>query len=79
MVKLPKEWRDENPDLAKNNNIRDFANIIQLVVLSNLESSNAKMIEEDVSKEQRLEKLHNQAIREIKSLQEINHLNKKLK
>jgi hypothetical protein len=77
--KTAKEWRDENPDLAKNNNIRDFANIIQLVVLSNLESSNAKMIEEDVSKEQRLEKLHNQAIREIKSLQEINHLNKKLK
>lgn len=56
--KTAKEWRDENPDLAKNNNIRDFANIIQLVVLSNLESSNAKMIEEDVSKEQRLEKLH---------------------
>ena len=37
------------------------------------------MIEENIPKEKRFKELHNQAIREIKSLQEVNHLNKKLK
>ena len=30
-------WRDENPELAKKNNVRDFASINELIVLSNLE------------------------------------------
>ncbi len=66
--KTAKSWREANPDLAKNGNIRDFASITQLVVLSNLESSNAKMIADNFSKIRRLEELNKQAIREIKSL-----------
>lgn len=38
-----KEWKDKNIDL--DGNMRDYANIIQLVILSNLENLNAEMIE----------------------------------
>jgi hypothetical protein len=40
--KTAKQWRDANPD--KKGNIRDFANLEQLVVLSNMESTNALLI-----------------------------------
>lgn len=38
-----KAWREANPKLAKNN-VRDFATINELTVLSNLESHNAQML-----------------------------------
>lgn len=41
-----KAWRDANPELAKKNNIRDFATVNELTVLSNLETHNAQMIRE---------------------------------
>ena len=41
-----KAWRDENPELAKKNNVRDFASINELTVLSNLKTHNAQMIRE---------------------------------
>ena len=51
-----KEWRESNPQME--GNIRDSANILHLVVLSNLEVLNANMIEEEKSQEERLEKLN---------------------
>lgn len=48
-----KAWRDENPELAKKNNVRDFASINELTVLSNLETYNAQMIREDRNKAER--------------------------
>jgi hypothetical protein len=42
-----KQWRDGNPD--EKGNVRDYATIQQLVVLSNLESINAMLIMQDVS------------------------------
>ena len=49
-----KQWRDANPELAKNNNnIRDFASIAELTVLSNLETHNAELINEGKSKQER--------------------------
>ena len=48
-----KMWRDSNPELAKNNNVRDYATITELTVLSNLETHNAQMIREGKSKEER--------------------------
>lgn len=48
-----KAWRDSNPELAKTNNVRDFATINELTVLSNLETHNAQMIREGRSKEER--------------------------
>lgn len=42
-----KAWREANPELAKKNNVRDFATINELTVLSNLESHNAQMLREE--------------------------------
>ena len=46
-------WREANPELAKKNNVRDFATINELTVLSNLESHNAQMLKEGKKKEER--------------------------
>ena len=50
-----KAWRDANSELAKKNNIRDFASISELTVLSNLETHNAQLIKEGKSKMDRFE------------------------
>ena len=52
-----REWKNLNPSLAKNSNIRDYATINELTVLSNLESHNAELIKEGKSKEERFELL----------------------
>lgn len=61
-----KEWRDKNPDL--DGNIRDYTDIVHLVVLSNLEVLNASMIDNDVNQKQRLEKLNLTARKELELL-----------
>ena len=48
-----KAWREANPELAKMNNVRDFATINELTVLSNLESHNAQMLREGKEKGER--------------------------
>ncbi len=48
-----KAWREANSELAKKCNVRDFATINELTVLSNLESHNAQMIKEGKEKEER--------------------------
>ena len=50
-----KEWRKLNPDLAKNTNLRDYATINELTVLSNLESHNAELIKQGKTKLERFE------------------------
>ena len=52
-----KKWRELNPNLAKTSNVRDYATINELTVLSNLESHNAELIKEGKSKEERFETL----------------------
>jgi len=64
--KTAAEFRAENPN-AKGN-IRDEATLEQLVVLSNLESANALLIRDGLSQAERLEKLNNAAIEQLKSL-----------
>ena len=71
-----KEWRDNNPDLK--GNIRDYASLEQLVVLSNMEGINALLIQQGLSQGQRLIQLNKVAITEMKSLLESNSI-KKLK
>lgn len=61
-----KQWRAENPD--EKGNIRDFASIQQLVVLSNLESINAMLIHQDTEQKERLMQLNTMAITQMKSL-----------
>jgi len=50
-----KAWREANPELAKTSNVRDYATINELTVLSNLESHNATMIREGKNKSERFE------------------------
>ncbi|MBZ0243172.1 MAG: KilA-N domain-containing protein [Bacteroidales bacterium] len=64
--KTAKLWRDENPD--KKGNMRDYANVSQLVCLVNLENLNAVFINEGYKQSQRLEKLNQIAIQQMKIL-----------
>ncbi len=68
--KTAKQWRDENPDLK--GNIRDFANVSQLVCLANLENLNAVFINDGLPQNQRLEKLNQIAIGQMQILLQIN-------
>ncbi len=64
-----KQWKETNPDAAlKNLNIRDIADAHQLLVLSNLESLNAGMIQAGADKQQRLITLRQNANFQLKSL-----------
>jgi len=61
-----KEWRVKNPETK--GNIRDEANVSQLVCLANLETLNALFISEGVDQEIRLKKLNDLAIKQMKIL-----------
>ncbi len=63
-------WRDANPELAMKNNVRDFATINELTVLSNLETHNAQMIREGRNKKERFEILKDIADYQMKVLSE---------
>ena len=65
-----KEWRDANPELAKHNNIRDFASIAELTVLSNLETHNAELIKSGMAKEERFKVLQEIAQYQLRVLAE---------
>lgn len=64
--KTAREWKEQNPK-AKGN-IRDDANIQQLIVLSNLESMNAELIKQNLSQNKRLKMLNKMAIEQLTSL-----------
>lgn len=74
--KTAKQWRDENP--VKEGNIRDYATIEQLVVMSNLESVNSVLIHQGLQQSERLIQLNKIAITQMKSLVESSTM-KKLK
>jgi hypothetical protein len=64
--KTAKQWRDKNPDLK--GNIRDYSTLEQLLVLANLESLNAEFIRMELPQSERLKKLNQIAIDQLKSL-----------
>jgi hypothetical protein len=64
--KSAKQWRDENPD--NKGNIRDQANVSQLVCLANLETLNAHFIQQGIPQAQRLKMLNQSAIHQMKLL-----------
>ena len=61
-----KEWRNANP--GKSGNIRDYADIPHLLVLANLESYNAILIEQKISQKERLLKLRDTAKRQLETI-----------
>jgi hypothetical protein len=64
--KTAKQWREENPD--KKGNVRDYANVSQLVCLANLENLNAVFIGEEMPQSERLQKLNQIAIGQMRIL-----------
>ena len=62
-----KEWKDKNPNL--DGNMRDYANILQLVILSNLENLNSEMIAQGIEQKIRLERLNAIAKKQYSILQ----------
>ena len=63
-----KQWRDKNPDIV--GNMRDYANVSQLICLSNLESLNAVLINEGIPQDERITKLNAVAINQMRILVE---------
>ena len=63
-----KEWRDNNPILAEKGNIRDYTDILHLLILNNLENINAQLIKSKISQKDRLTILNETAKEQIKIL-----------
>ena len=70
-----KEWRESNKELAENGNIRDYTDLLHLVILNNLQNTNAELIEEKVPQRERLIRLNSSARRQMEALKD----NKSLK
>ena len=64
-----KQWREENTKMK--GNIRDYATLNQLLVLANMESYNAILIEQDKSQAERVQLLHQLARSQLKAIEEI--------
>ena len=81
--KTAKQWRTENPNLK--GNMRDYATIEQLLVMTNLEAVNALLLEKGIPQRERLEQLRNMAVRQLETLtgsagaQKLNALHDQLK
>ena len=65
-----KEWREENPDLK--GNMRDYASLNELLVLANMESYNAILIEKGLEQKERMIELRNLAKAQLVSLEKLN-------
>ena len=77
-----KEWRDKNPVLSMSGNIRDYTDLLHLVILNNLQNTNAELIKDNIPQSERLIKLNdlarnqmellknNQNIKELELLQD---------
>jgi hypothetical protein len=68
-----KEWREANPD--RKGNIRDYATINELICLSNMENLNAVFINERLPQRERLIKLNQIAIQQMRVLQDVGNMN----
>ena len=63
-----KEWRDTNPSLAETGNIRDYTDLLHLVILNNLENINATLIKMNIKQKDRLIQLNELARKQIELL-----------
>ena len=79
-----KEWREGNPNLAEDGNIRDYTDLLHLVILSNLENINAELIEMGIPQSERLVRLNDMAkkqmelLRKNKSLKNLEYIENKV-
>ena len=70
-----KEWRASNPLLAQDGNIRDYTDILHLIILNNLENINAELIKMGILQEERLVRLNNSAKKQIDLLKNNKNIN----
>ena len=70
-----KEWRDSNKELAKSGNIRDYTDLLHLIILNNLENSNTEFIKLGMSQSERLIRLNESARNQMETFKD----NKKVK
>ena len=68
-----RQWREAHPDLK--GNIRDYAGINELICLSNMENLNAVFINDGIPQSERLVRLNQIAIQQMRVLEEINNRN----
>jgi len=79
-----KEWREKNPELANSGNIRDYTDLLHLIILNNLENINAQLIKSGISQKERLITLNQTAKSQIellkgnKNIKELEYLEKKI-
>lgn len=71
-----KEWRKDNP--GKKGNIRDYTDLHHLLVLANLESYNAILIEQNIGQPQRLEMLRETALKQLRTIQALDFSSSKI-
>lgn len=64
-----KQWRTHNPELADKGNMRDYTDLLHLVILSNLENINAELINSGMPQNERLIKLNESARRQMRVLE----------
>lgn len=64
-----KQWRIQNPELAEKGNMRDYTDLLHLVILSNLENTNAELINAGMPQNERLIKLNESARRQMRVLE----------
>ena len=67
-----REWRSEHSNLK--GNIRDYTDLLHLVILNNLQNANAQLIEMKKNQQERLVELNNMARRQMKILRENNNI-----
>ena len=70
--KTAKQWREENPNLK--GNMRDYASLNELLVLANMESYNAVLIEKGLSQKERMIELRKLARTQMISLEKLNNI-----
>ena len=68
--KTAKQWKDENPTVK--GNMRDAATLNQLLVLANLESYNAILMNQEKNQKERMELLRQLAVQQLQTLQTVN-------
>jgi len=73
--KTAKEWREENKDLK--DNMRDYASLNELLVLANMKSFNAILIEKGLEQKERMIELRKLARNQMLSLEKLNKGNLK--
>ncbi|WP_240632623.1 hypothetical protein [Veillonella sp. CHU110] len=73
--KTAKQWRDENKNLR--GNMRDYATLNELLVLANMESYNAILIEKGLEQKERMIELRKLARNQMLSLERLNQRNLK--